>query len=159
MLWYAANVMHEVYARTGARLRVAGLLESKLLNIYAGAECEMLGQVPALSQFMNEIRVFIAPTRFAAGLPQKLIDAASAGVPIVATSLLADQLGWTPGTDLLVADEPQAFADACQRLYHEGMLWGKLRRNARCRVNERYGAGCLTREVDDLMTSLSGITC
>lgn len=154
MLWYAANVMHDVATRTRARLRIAGRLESRLIEIYNGPECEIIGQVADLSAFMNQIRVFLAPTRFAAGLPQKLIDAASAGVPIVATSLLADQLGWTNGTELLVADSASEFGDCCVRLYEDTTLWSSLRDCALDRVIERYGTGSLTREIDSLVESV-----
>jgi glycosyltransferase involved in cell wall biosynthesis len=154
LLWYGANVMHEVANRTGARLRVVGKIESQLFSIYAGYACELLGQVDSLAAFFNEIRAFIAPTRFAAGMPQKLIDAASAGVPIVATSLLAEQLGWADGVELLVADSAHAFADACARIYTDEALWQRLRENAVRRIRERYGPGMLAREIDGLFTFL-----
>jgi glycosyltransferase involved in cell wall biosynthesis len=155
ILWYAANVLREVAARTGAGLRVCGLVENSMLPIYAGPKFQLVGALDDLSPFFNAIRVFVAPTRYAAGLPQKLIDAASAGVPIVATSLLAGQLGWRDGVELLVADEPRAFAEACARLYADAELWAALRENARVRIAEVYGPGCFARELDRIMAALA----
>jgi glycosyltransferase involved in cell wall biosynthesis len=82
--------------------------------------------------------VFIAPTRFAAGIPLKVLEAAANGVPAVVTPLLATQLAWTPGQELLTADDPQAFAEACARLFEDEALWTRIRRGALARVERDY---------------------
>jgi len=154
LLWYGANVLHAVAARTQAKLRVVGAAESPTFLIYAGPECEILGPRDDLRAFFNEIRIFIAPTRFAAGLPQKLIDAASAGVPIVGTALLAGQLGWSHRREMLIADTADAFANACVELYTNEALWSALRANAAQRILERYGPGCFARELDAIVAAI-----
>ncbi|WP_374431519.1 glycosyltransferase [Tabrizicola sp.] len=78
--------------------------------------------------------MFVAPTRFAAGIPHKVHQAAAFGVPSVTTSLLARQLGWEDGRDLLVADSPDGFASAVQRLYTDQDLWRSIRSNALKRI-------------------------
>jgi len=67
-------------------------------------------------------------------LPYKLHEAASFGVPIVATALLAAQLGWDDA--LLAADpaDPAAFAAQVVRLYRDAALWEQLRAAAAARV-------------------------
>jgi O-antigen biosynthesis protein len=79
-------------------------------------------------------KIFIAPSRFAAGIPLKILDAAAHGIPIVATSLLGHQLGWTNGEELLLADNAEDFAESCIKLYNDPVLWQKLRENALNRV-------------------------
>ena len=76
--------------------------------------------------------------RFAAGIALKVHQAAASGVPVVATSVLASQLGWRDGEEILVADTPQAFADAVYRLYTDEALWNRVRRNALRRISEDY---------------------
>ena len=56
--------------------------------------------------FYNQARLFVAPTRYAAGIPHKVHEAAAYGLPIVTTSLIAQQLGWKHETELLVRDDP-----------------------------------------------------
>ena len=68
----------------------------------------LIGTVGDVMPLYQQHRVFIAPTRFAAGLPYKLHEAASFGLPAVTTSLLAGQLGWTDGKDILAADPADA---------------------------------------------------
>ena len=79
-------------------------------------------------------KYFIAPSRFAAGIPLKIVDAAAHGIPIVSTSLLGQQLGWTNGEELLLADNAEDFAECCIKLYNDPELWQKLRDNALNRV-------------------------
>ena len=69
----------------------------------------------------------MAPTRFAAGIPLKVYDAAAHGLPTVVTSVLARSVGWQHECETLVADTPQAFADACQRLHDDAGLWERIR--------------------------------
>ncbi len=96
----------------------------------------LLGAVADVAPLYEQHRVFIAPTRFAAGLPYKLHEAAAFGLPAVATSLLAGQLGWADGNELLAADpaDPAGFAARVVRLYRDEALWLALREAALIRV-------------------------
>jgi glycosyltransferase involved in cell wall biosynthesis len=92
------------------------------------------GKITDLGATYNSARLFVAPTRFAAGIPLKIYEAAAHGVPVVATSLLAKQLGWSDEIALLVADTPEDFASQCLRLYQDERLWNRIRANALDRV-------------------------
>ncbi len=85
------------------------------------------GKSDNLQEIYNNCRVFIAPTRFAAGIPHKIHEASSNGVPCVSTSLLAEQLEWSPEQELLVGDTGIQFASQCVRLYQDAKLWKKIR--------------------------------
>jgi GT2 family glycosyltransferase len=95
------------------------------------------GPVSDLTPFYAANRVFIAPTRFSAGTPYKLYEAAAHGIPIVATDLLARQLGWTPGQDLLSAPvaDPRRFAAQIALAYRTEILWTRLRNQAAARLS------------------------
>jgi GT2 family glycosyltransferase len=97
---------------------------------------DVRGQVDDLTPVFDRARVFIAPTRFAAGLPAKVHRAAAAGVPVVASKVVADQLGWRHGVELLVADDAAACAAQCMALYRDAALWQTLRDGALARVAE-----------------------
>ncbi len=64
------------------------------------------GQVIDTEPYYHAHRVFVAPTRFAAGAPFKLYEAASFGLPIVSTELLRGQMGWTNERDILWPTSP-----------------------------------------------------
>jgi O-antigen biosynthesis protein len=58
-------------------------------------------------------------------------------VPVVATPLIANQVGWQRGRDLLAAADPEDFAEACIRLHRDEALWWAVRDAAleRCRID------------------------
>jgi len=88
---------------------------------------KFLGRLESIEEYYDSCRIFIAPTRFAAGIPHKVHEAASMGLPSVTTSLLAKQLGWAHESQLLFADAPQDFATQCVRLYTDEKLWARVR--------------------------------
>ena len=51
--------------------------------------------VDDLTPLYEDARVFVAPTRYSAGISLKVIEAAARGVPIVCTPLVSRQLGWS----------------------------------------------------------------
>lgn len=90
------------------------------------------GMLPNTDHVYASHRVFVAPTRIAAGTPYKVYEAASFGLPVVATELLRQQLGWDNGQEILAADaaDPALFAQHLVRLYRDEALWTLLREAA-----------------------------
>ena len=140
LTWYAENVMPllALSPESDAPLKVAGHSGAASIRALETDSIKLLGPVDDLHPLFNQARVFVAPTRFAAGIPLKVHHAAASGVPVVATSVLASQLGWRDEEEILVADTPQAFADAVYRLYTDEALWNRVRRNALRRISEDY---------------------
>jgi glycosyltransferase involved in cell wall biosynthesis len=116
-----------------ARFDVVGENDTdEIRRLTAGVR--MVGPVEDLTRSYDTHRVFVAPTRFAAGLPHKVHEAAARGVPVVATPLLAGQLGWRHDVEILSAETPRAFADSCVQLYNDAGLWSRIRENALTRL-------------------------
>lgn len=136
LLWFTSEVMPQLDALIGNeyRLLVAGRCRAERIAKLAGRRILLLGRVEDLSSLYASARLFIAPTRYAAGIPLKIYEAAARGVPVVARSLLAAQLVWQDGKELLTGDTPQAFATACARLYRDAALWQQVREAALARV-------------------------
>lgn len=94
------------------------------------------GAVAETEPLYDSHRVYVAPTRYSAGAPYKVYEAASFGLPVVATELLRQQLGWDSGTELLAADcaDPAAFAQHIVAVYRDPVLWQSLRDAALARL-------------------------
>ena len=136
--WYSDRILPPVRRELGGhvRLKVAGINRSAAISGLDGSAIDLLGPVARLGPLFNAARVFVAPTRFAAGIPLKVLSAAAHGVPVVATELLAEQLGWTPERDLLTAPDENGFARQVVRLYRDRSLWSEIRANALARVSQ-----------------------
>jgi GT2 family glycosyltransferase len=136
LIWFVQNVMPRLDRLLGPTycLTVIGRNGSRVVKKLASTRVHFLGMMENLSEFYAASRIFIAPTRYAAGIPMKVHESSSAGLPAVATSILADQLRWKDGRELLVADDPEKFALACFRLYSDERVWLTLRANALERI-------------------------
>ena len=133
LCWFVDEVLPLVEKSLGweTRLTIAGYTAAGVdLDRFRGhPRVTLRGAVPDLAPLYAAHRIFVAPTRFAAGAPYKVHEAASFGLPVVATDLLRRQLGWTDGHELLAADatDPVRFAAEIVRLYRDEALWTRLR--------------------------------
>ena len=83
--------------------------------------------------------VAVVPLLAGGGTRLKILEAAAAGAPVVSTSVGAEGLGFEPGTEILLADEPAAFAAAVLRLAGDAPLARRIAVAARARVERDYG--------------------
>lgn len=140
LIWFVEEVMPllDTLLGTSYRLAIAGVADDALVRRYAAPRIEFLGVVEDLEPWYDRSRVFIAPTRFAAGLPLKVVEAAAAGVPCVVTPLLAKQLGFLNDVECLVGGSAGAFADRCAALYRDPELWEAVRDAGLARIAADY---------------------
>jgi GT2 family glycosyltransferase len=143
--WFVGDVLPLIEEALGweTRLTVAGYLDPAVsLQMYrAHPRITLRGAVEETEQLFDAHRIFVAPTRYAAGLPYKVHEAASYGLPVVASELLCQQLGWQDGRELIAVDaaNPAEFARRIVELYRDAVLWKILRENALERVRTELG--------------------
>ena len=136
LCWLVEEVLPIVEQSLGweTRLTIAGYTAPgvSLDRFRLHPRVTLRGVVADLEPVYGAHRVFVAPTRYAAGIPYKVHEAASFGIPIVATERLAGQLGWTPGDALLAApaSDPAGYAALIVALYRDEALWSRLRAGA-----------------------------
>jgi GT2 family glycosyltransferase len=155
--WYVNEILPALAAEfdTAPVLHVAGYCGPNIdLSAFGGNKFIRLhGMVADLTPLYNECRVFIAPTRFAAGTPYKIYEAAAHGLPCVATDLLAAQLGWQSGGELLAApiNDARRFAAQIAVLYRTEAVWSKLRKQALARLKADHAAENFNRIVAEVL--------
>ncbi|MDJ0554400.1 MAG: glycosyltransferase [Microcoleaceae cyanobacterium MO_207.B10] len=136
ILWLTSEIFPLIQKQLGQNIELIIIGNNtveeikKQINDLNNLSIKILGKVDNLIPFYNQSRLFVAPTRYAAGIPHKVHEAAAYGLPIVTTSLISQQLGWKHKTELLVADENISFAQQCVKLYQDSILWNELRKNA-----------------------------
>lgn len=74
------------------------------------------GTVDDVRPFLERSAVVVAPYRMGGGVKHKVPIAFAMGKPVVATPNACRGIGVTPGRNVMIADEPGAFADAIQEL-------------------------------------------
>ena len=88
--------------------------------------------------FFESVKLSVAPLRFGAGIKGKINQSMGFGVPVVATSLAVEGMPLTNREDILVADEPEDFAQALIELYESEQLWNRLSDNGIKKTRELY---------------------
>jgi GT2 family glycosyltransferase len=151
VLWFVREVWPLIQNTLGANveLDIVGVCESAAVRALNSPTIRIHGRVADLGPFFERRRVFIAPTRYAAGVPHKAHEAASRGLPMVATPLIAGQLGWHE--ELLAADGPNALAQACLRLHTEPVTWQRVREAALAAVERDCSAVTFQRAVREIV--------
>ena len=156
MYWFSEKILPLVQEKLGSdvRLVIAGSAIPSFSERFLNGNVKVVGRVDHLFTYYNSARLFVAPTRFSAGIPLKVIEAAAHGLPVVATTLTGTQLGWRGDQELLLADDPKAFAAACIKLYQDGALWKRLRQNALKRVKQDYSQAAFSEQLKEIIGSI-----
>lgn len=125
LLWFMDEVMPllRLALQVPPVLSVVGVCTSQKVAALAGADIHILGPQDLLEPHYDAARVFVAPVRFAGGVPAKVIEAVAAGVPTVASALLVRQLDWRDGVDARGAKDAKGFASAIVALLADEEAW------------------------------------
>jgi glycosyltransferase involved in cell wall biosynthesis len=131
--WFAEQVWPLIHRqRPNLKFIIAG--SSATQEVLALADrpgIEVAGYVEDLTPLFRCARVFVAPLRYGAGVKGKVGQSMAQGLPVVATKVAAEGMNAAVGKDVLVADEPTAFAAAVIKLLGDDTLWLQMRGNGR----------------------------
>jgi glycosyltransferase involved in cell wall biosynthesis len=141
MQFFLSRVLPIIEARRpGVRLYITGRTEGVALETLA------LGEGVVLTGYLDDVRprlaqsaVCVVPMTVGGGTRLKVLEALALGAPVVSTTKGAEGLEVTSWENILLADEPAAFADAVVRLLDDAALRTRLAANGRRLVRERYG--------------------
>ena len=137
MRWIASELLPRMRQQIpDLRLHVLGDVPETARRELATPGLEFHGRVPDLSPWLDGCLASLAPLRFGAGVKGKINMAMSYGVPVVATLIAVEGMQLEHGRDVLVADDPEGFANAISLLSTDAALWQRLSRA--CLDNVRH---------------------
>lgn len=104
----------------GCRLTVVGSGgREHLSDLAEPGVVEVTGRVVELAPYYQRSRVVIAPLRSGGGTRLKILEAMAYGRPVVSTSLGAEGLQVEDGSEILIADRPDRFAECVLSLVND----------------------------------------
>lgn len=110
--WLCDHIMPLVWrARPSVKLWIVGRNPTPEVRALESGRVKVWGEVPSTTSYLGRCTLFVAPLRQGGGMRIKLIEALSAGAPVVTTELGAQGLSAKHGRHLLVANGAEAFAD------------------------------------------------
>jgi glycosyltransferase involved in cell wall biosynthesis len=137
--WFIQEIWPRIAdANPDARCKIIGGSPSPQLLALAGPRIEFTGFVPDLRPHLAEAAAVIVPLRLGGGTRLKIVEAMAMGKAMVSTTLGAEGIDAVPGREILIEDQPDAFADAVARLLSEPELAKRIGNSARQLSEARY---------------------
>jgi glycosyltransferase involved in cell wall biosynthesis len=139
--WFARDIWPQVRAQAPeAVLTIIGKDPPHALARLGGGSTglEITGFVPDTTALLSETAAFIVPLQAGGGMRVKILDAWCRGLPVISTTLGAEGLLTRDGENLLLADTPEAFAQAVVRVLREPALAARLAAGGRRTVEDHY---------------------
>ena len=97
------------------------------------------GRVDDVRPYMERAAAYVVPLRIGGGTRLKIYEAMAMEKPIVSTTVGAEGLPVRDGAELLLADSPQAFADAVVRVLTDEEFARRLGDCSAALVREQFG--------------------
>ena len=147
--WFAFKVLPGVLARCPqARLVIVGAEPPPRHSLPDLPEnIDLLGFVEDVREPLARYAVFVCPILSGSGMRVKLLEAFSAGIPVVSTQVGAEGLATHDGEICALADDPTEFAAKIVELFNDAKTAREMARRAREQVVATRDMGVLTREL------------
>ena len=112
--WFTHDVLPRIRARRPqATFYIVGANPAReVLALRDHAGVTVTGRVSDIRPYMAHSKVVVAPLRVARGIQSKVLEGMAMAKPVIVTPLALEGIQAQPGSELVVADQPESFARA-----------------------------------------------
>jgi len=115
--WLATEILPEIRGtRPEVQLWLVGKDPTPEIVALAGPAVVVTGEVPHVAPYLRECTLFVAPLRQGGGTRMKVLEALTAGTPVISTAIGAAGLPVSTGRHLLIAETTEDFVEQILRL-------------------------------------------
>ncbi|GAB4416175.1 MAG: glycosyltransferase [Anaerolineae bacterium] len=141
VLWFGRQVLPLIQAqRPGTTFAIVGQRPHPRLEVLRDLPgVTITGYVDDVRPYLAGASVYVAPLRVGGGTRLKLLEAMIMGVPIVSTTVGAEGFPVVHGQELILADEPEQFAQEVLTLLANPAHRAKLGTAGRIFAQANYG--------------------
>jgi GT2 family glycosyltransferase/glycosyltransferase involved in cell wall biosynthesis len=152
--YFAQNILPKIHTTLpDMNFYVLGSAMTTAVKELASSHVKIVGWVDQVEPEFAQRRVFVSPLRYGAGMKGKIGQALSLGLPVVTTSIGAEGMGLVDGETVLIADDPESFAEAVCRLYTDSALWQKLSHQGQAYIAQHYGETAIYEKLGQLLVT------
>jgi glycosyltransferase involved in cell wall biosynthesis len=116
---------------------------------------EFTGTVPDIRPYIAAATVCVVPLRIGSGTRLKILEAGAMAKSMVSTRLGAEGLDFVDGSEIVLADEPAAFANAVVELLGDPGRRASMGTSARKRVEQGYSYSVLKRSLNKALENIA----
>ena len=151
--WLCQAIMPIVWRNLpDVRLTIAGADPTRAVRALARPRVEVAGYVADAAALLAGARIFVVPLRFGAGTKGKTVYALAAGIPVVSTTVGAEDIFSAAEYDD-TPDEPERFAARVVELYTDRVRWERLSAAGRA-IAARFTPAAAGRRLDAVLALL-----
>jgi glycosyltransferase involved in cell wall biosynthesis len=121
----------------------------------SGRNFTATGRLESVLPYLCHADVALVPLQFESGTRFKILEAGACRTPLVSTTLGAEGLPVEHGKHLLLADEPESFAQAIASLLDDKEKARVLASNCHQLVCNRFGIPALVRDAERIFNSIT----
>ena len=145
--YFCSQIWPKVLAEVpDAQFRIVGRNPDKRVQKWACNTVQVTGRVPSVVDHLRDAAAVIVPLRIGGGTRLKIYEAMATGRAVVSTTIGAEGLDVHHGEDVVLADEPERFAQAVvmllkdpkERLRFEGAAAATAARYDWPAIGERF---------------------
>lgn len=141
--------------RPQAQFWIVGSEPSERVKALTGTSgVHVTGKVDDVRPYVRSATVFVCPLRVGSGVKNKILAAMAMQKATVATSMSIDGLDLVENHDVLLADDPQDFADKVVRLLTDQKAAQRLGANGLARVQAQYSWGAMGKVLETAIQSI-----
>jgi glycosyltransferase involved in cell wall biosynthesis len=145
-------------APAGARVRWIGRATEAQRRSYGERHgVELTGYVGDARPFMRQAACHIVPLRVGGGTRLKILNSWAMGKPVVSTSVGCEGLDAVDGDNILIRDDPKAFARAVAAVLEDRALQARLGAGGRDTAERTYSWDVIGRQMIDTYLSLGSV--
>jgi len=121
--WLIRDIAPALRAKVpGLQIRLVGKAPPAVQRMHHPPAVTVVGRVPDILPELARADIALVPLRIGSGTRLKILESFAHRIPVVSTTVGADGLDVKDGVHLLIADDPESFATACQRLLEDADL-------------------------------------
>lgn len=155
ILWFLNEVFPRIQKQApAARIYIVGKSPTRKLLAKASENVIVTGFVEDVRPYMARSQVFVIPLLAGGGIRGKALEAMAMKRPIVTTTVGVEGIHLWHGKSALFADNPEAFARAVIRMFHEPGLREQIAGNAFATVQQHYNWEAKGNELDRALCSV-----
>lgn len=139
-----------------ARFFVVGMNPPKYLQDMGHDRIIITGEVKNMQEYINKSAVIVVPLLSGGGMRYKILEAFALSKAVVSTSVGAEGIEYTDNENILIADNPQHFANKLCELLSDAQRAVKLGTNARQLITDKYDSRIVQKQWNNVYAEIIG---
>jgi polysaccharide biosynthesis protein PslH len=157
--WFVARVLPLIHAaRPATTVSLVGKSPVQSIGEMGAkdARIRVTGTVPDIRPYLWNASVSVVPLFAGSGTRLKIYEAMATGTAVVSTTVGAEGLAHTDGTDLVLADSPETFAAACLDLLEHRERRDSIARAGYTLVKDRFDWSAVAVRFQEILERVTG---